>query len=102
MKFGMQVEDLNAFNLSSDRFLKIQNGRHYDIVTKIHGIGHNNNYVNNAWIDLKFKLWIAHVDAVPIFFYQFNIFKMAATMTSLPKITETAVARLIRKIETPK
>ena len=56
MKFGILVEDLNAFNLSSDRFLKIQNGRHYDIVTKIHGIGHNNNYVNNAWIDLKFKL----------------------------------------------
>ena len=32
----------------------------------------------------------------------FNIFKMAAAMTSLPKITETAVARLIRKIETCK
>ena len=30
----------------------------------------------------------------------FQIFKMAAAMTSLPKITETAVARLIRKIET--
>ena len=32
----------------------------------------------------------------------FNIFKMAAAMTSLPKITETAVARVIRKIETCK
>ena len=32
----------------------------------------------------------------------FNIFKMAAAMTSLPKITETAVARLIIKIETCK
>ena len=43
MKFNTQVEGLNAFNLSSDRFTKIQNGRHYDITTKIHGIGHNNN-----------------------------------------------------------
>ena len=48
MKFGMQVEGLNAFNLSSDRFLKIQNGRHYDIITKIYRIGHNYNSVNNA------------------------------------------------------
>ena len=35
-------------------------------------------------------------------YIDFNIFKMAATMTSLLKITETAVARLIRKIETCK
>mgnify|MGYP001115843610 CR=1 FL=1 len=47
MKFGMQVEGLNAFNLSSDRFLKIQNGRHYDIITKIHQIGQINNSMNN-------------------------------------------------------
>ena len=32
----------------------------------------------------------------------FQIFKMAAAMTSLPKIMETAVERLIRKIETCK
>ena len=56
MKFGIQVEDLNAFKLNSDRFLKIQNGRHYDIVTKIHGIDDNYNSMNNAWIHLKFKL----------------------------------------------
>ena len=41
MKFGMQVDGLNAFNLNSYRFLKIQNGRHYDIIIKIHGISHN-------------------------------------------------------------
>ena len=32
----------------------------------------------------------------------FNIFKMAAAMTSLPKNTETAISRLIKKIETCK
>ena len=32
----------------------------------------------------------------------FQIFKMAAVMTSLPKITERAIARLIRQIETCK
>ena len=32
----------------------------------------------------------------------FNIFKMAAAITSLPKITETGVAHSIRKIETCK
>ena len=41
MKFGMQVGSLNAFNLSSDRFLKIQNGHRYDIIIKFHGIDHN-------------------------------------------------------------
>ena len=35
-------------------------------------------------------------------YIDFNIFKMAAAMTSLPKITEMAVARLIRQIETCK
>ena len=32
----------------------------------------------------------------------FNIFKMATAMTSLPRIMETAIARLIWKIETCK
>ena len=48
MKFRMEVVGLNAFNLSFDRFLKIQNGRHYDIITKIYRIGHNYNSMNNA------------------------------------------------------
>ena len=64
MKFGMQVEGLNSFNLSSDRFLKIQNGRHYDVITKSLLIVHNYNSVNNAWIYLKFKLNIAHANIV--------------------------------------
>ena len=38
MKFGMQVEGLKAFNLSSNRFLNIQNGRRYDVITQINGI----------------------------------------------------------------
>ena len=32
----------------------------------------------------------------------FNVFKMAAAMTSLPKITEMALVRLIRNLETHK
>ena len=56
MKFGIQVDGLNTFNLSSDRFLNIQNGRHFDVITKNHVIGHNYNSVNNAWIHLTFKL----------------------------------------------
>ena len=34
MKFGMQLAGLNASNLSSDRFLGIQNGRRYDVTTE--------------------------------------------------------------------
>ena len=55
MKFGMQVEGLNAFNLSSNQFLNIQNGRRYNVITKINAIGHNCKSVNNEWIHLKFK-----------------------------------------------
>ena len=80
MKFGIQVEGLNALNLSSDRFLNIQNGCHNHIITKIHGIDHKYNSVNNAWIHLKFKLYIAHVNRVLQKNYQFNIFKMVASM----------------------
>ena len=64
MKFGMQVEGLKAFNLSSNRFLNIQNGHHYDVITKINVIGHNYKSVNNKWIHLKFKLEIVHVNTV--------------------------------------
>ena len=64
MKFGTQVDDLNTFNLSSDRFLNIQNGRHYDVITKINGICHNYKSVNDEWIHLKFKLEIVHVNTV--------------------------------------
>ena len=64
MKFGIQVEGLNTFNLSSDRLLNIQNGRRYDVITKINGIGHNCKSVNNKWIHLKFKLGIVHVNTV--------------------------------------
>ena len=64
MNFGMQVEGLNAFNLSSDRLLNIQNGRHYFVISKIHGIGHNYNSVNNVWIHLKFKLYVVYVNVV--------------------------------------
>ena len=35
-------------------------------------------------------------------YIDFNIFKMVAAMTPLPKITEMAVACLIRQIETCK
>ena len=48
MKFGTQVDDLNTFNLSSDRFLNIQNGCHYDIIIKNHRFGQKYNFVNNA------------------------------------------------------
>ena len=44
--------------------LNIQNGRHYDVITKIIGIGHNYKSVNNEWIPLKFKLEIVHVNNV--------------------------------------
>ena len=71
MKFGIPVEGLNAFNLSSDRFLKIENGRHYNIVTKIHGFGHNYNSLNNAWIHLKFELCIVYVNTVILKNYAF-------------------------------
>ena len=64
MKFGMQVEGLNAFNLSSNRFLNIQNGYRYDVITKINRIGHNYKSVNNEWIHFKFKLEIVHVNTV--------------------------------------
>ena len=71
MKFGMQVEGLNTFNLSSDRFLKIQNGRRNDVITKINGISHNYKSVNNEWIHLKFKLEIVHVNTVILKKYWF-------------------------------
>ena len=64
MKFGMQVEGLKAFNLSSNRFLNIQNGCHFDVITKINGIGHNYKSVNNEWIHLKLKLEIVYVNIV--------------------------------------
>ena len=64
MKFGMQVEGLKAFNWSSNRFLNIQNGRRYDVITQINGIGHNYKSVNNTWIYLKLKLNIAHANIV--------------------------------------
>ena len=64
MKFDIQVEGLNSFNLSSDRFLNIQNGRHFDVITQIHVIDHNYNFVNNAWIHLEFKLYIVYINAV--------------------------------------
>ena len=64
MKFSMQVGGLKAFNLSSNRFLKFQNGRRNDDITKINGIGHNYKSVNNEWIHLKFKLEIVHVNSV--------------------------------------
>ena len=48
MKFGTQVDDLKTFNLSSDRFLNIQNGRHYDVIIKNHWFGQKYNFVNNA------------------------------------------------------
>ena len=71
MKFGMQVEGLKAFNLSSNRFLKIQNGRRYDDITKINGIGHNYKSLNNAWMHMKFKLYIVHVISVILKNYWF-------------------------------
>ena len=64
MKFGIQVDGLNAFNLGSNRLLNIQNGLHYYVISKIHGIGHNYNYVNNVWIYLNFKLYIVDVNVV--------------------------------------
>ena len=64
MKFGMQVEGLNAFNLSSDRFKKNQNGCHYDVIIKNHWFCQKYNIVNNAYIHLKFKLEIVHVNTV--------------------------------------
>ena len=64
MKFGMHVDSLKAFNLSSNRFLNIQNGHRYDVITKINGIGHNYKSVNNEWIHFKFKLEIVDVDTV--------------------------------------
>ena len=71
MKFGMQVEGLNAFNWSSNRILIIQNGRHYDVITKINVIGHNYKSVNKEWIHLKFKLEIVHVNTVILKKYWF-------------------------------
>ena len=82
--------------------MNIQNGRHYDVITKINGIGHNYKSVNNKWIHLKFKLEIVPVNTDILKNTDFNIFKMVATMTPLPKITEMAVACLIRKVETCK
>ena len=64
LKFCIQVDGLYTFNLSSDRFLNIQNGRHLNVITKIHVIGHNYNSLNNAWIHLKFKLVIGYINAV--------------------------------------
>ena len=64
MKFGMHVDSLKAFNLSSNRFLNIQNGYRYHVITKINGIGHNYKSVNNGWIHLQFKLEIVHVNTV--------------------------------------
>ena len=64
MKFGMQIEGLKAFNWSSNRFLNIQNGRRYDVITQINGVGYNYKSVNNTWIYLKLKLNIAHANIV--------------------------------------
>ena len=46
MKFGIQVEGLNAFKLSSDRLLNFQNGRHFDDITKITEL----TVITNLWI----------------------------------------------------
>ena len=48
MEFGTQVDDLKTFNLSSDRFLNIQNGRHYDVIIKNQWFDQKYNFVNNA------------------------------------------------------
>ena len=64
MKFDIQVEGLNTFNLSSDRFLNIQNGCHFDVITQIHVIDHNYNFVNNAWIHFEPKLCIGYINTV--------------------------------------
>ena len=102
VKFGIQVEGLNAFNLSSDRLLNIQNGHHYDLITTINGIGHNYKSVNNEWIHLKLKLSKVHVNTVVYKNSDFNIYKMAAVMTPLPKTMGMAISRLIREIKTCK
>ena len=64
MKFGIEVEGLNTFILSSDRLFDNQNGRHYEVITRIHRISHKYNSVNNAWIHLKFDLCIVYVNVV--------------------------------------
>ena len=64
MKFGIQVEGLNTFNLSSDRLFDIQNGRHYEVITKMDWIGYKYNSVNNAWIHLEFNLCIVYINVV--------------------------------------
>ena len=64
MKFGMQVEGLKAFYLSSNWFLNIQNGSHYDAITQINVFCHNYKSVNNEWIHLQFKLEIVPVNTV--------------------------------------
>ena len=64
MEFGTYVDDLKSFNLSSDRFLNIQNGRHYDVIIRNHRFGDKYNFVNNAWIHLKVKLYIVNFNAV--------------------------------------
>ena len=94
MKFGIQVEGQNIFNLSSDRFLNIQNGSHFEVITKIHGIGHKYNSVNNAWIHLRFKLYITNDNAFLWKNYQFNTFIMAAIMLSFLTITENCCSTL--------